>query len=105
MTYRGVISPYQIICPHPQGLPIGPAPPQVEQVEEEEQDKCKEDRHREDEGLVQLELRRFGRAVVWRIWGGARHHEPTITYRKISNTIYLYFSPTGLKQLAKPCLS
>jgi len=44
MTYPRVISPYQIICPHPQGLPIGPAPPQVEQVEEEEQDKCKEDR-------------------------------------------------------------
>jgi hypothetical protein len=33
-TYSGVISTYQIVCPHPQGLPICPAPPQVEQVEE-----------------------------------------------------------------------
>jgi len=60
LTYSGIISPYQIICPHPQGLPIGPAPPQVEEVEEEKQDERKEDRHREDEGLVQLELRRLG---------------------------------------------
>jgi hypothetical protein len=73
MTYSGVISPYQIICPHPQGLPIGPTPPQVEEVEEEKQDECKEDRHREDEGLVQLELRRFSRAVVRWIWRGTRH--------------------------------
>jgi hypothetical protein len=48
----GVISPYQVISPHAQGLPVCSAPSQVEQVEEEKQDEREENRHGEDEGLV-----------------------------------------------------
>jgi hypothetical protein len=72
-TYPRVISPYQTISSHPQGLPVGSAAPQVEQVEEEKQHECEENWHGEDERLVQFELRRYGRAVVWWIWGRTRH--------------------------------
>lgn len=52
LAYSGVISPYQVISPHAQGLPVCSAPSQVEQVEEEKQDEREENRHGEDEGLV-----------------------------------------------------